>query len=332
MGRRTLVLVIALALAAISGYAVYQYLSSLGEAEAAKYSEVEVYRATEAIPTGTPGEEARPMIAASTALRQRVVFEGSTVLCTGAVGENADEDPNQFGCPDNPNDLETVLVDRLAAGPIAAGQLITEGSFASAQDLDQTLSQSIAPGKVAISIAVDVASASGGFIRPGDNVNILASAGLVPLNFLEIISNDELRDLLVEAGAEPDAAEEVTEPVAEGEEPTGPDNLAGAVASSFDVTQTILQNIQVIAVGTSTRPAPIGAGLEPVAGVIVFEVTPQEAEMIEYASEYTSVALSLLPVGEYVPYDSSPVVVDDIFSLLDRIEAELGLVSSGDGN
>lgn len=332
MGRRTLVLVIALALAAISGYAVYQYLSSLGDAEAAKYSEVEVYRASEAIPAATPGEEARPKIVASTALRQRVVFEGSTVLCTGAVGENADKDPNEFGCPDNPSDLESVLVDQLAAGPIAAGQLIATGSFASAQDLDQTLSQSITQGKVAISISVSTSTASGGFIRPGDNVNILASAGLVPLNFLEIISNDELRDLLVEAGAEPEDAEEVTEPVEEGEEPTGPTNLAGAVASSFDVTQTILQNVQVLAVGSSTRPAPVGAGLEPIAGVVVFEVTPQEAEIIEYANQYTTIALSLLPIGEYVPYDSQPVVVDDIFSLLDRIQAELGLVSSGTGN
>ncbi len=335
MGRRTLVLVIALALAAISGYAVWQYLTSVEEGVAADFSEVEVYRATEPIASGTPGEEARPMIALSTALRQRVVFEESTVLCTGAVGDNASKDPSTYGCAQNPGDLNLVLDGKVAAGPIAAGQLITTGSFAASRDLQQKLSDSIAPGKVAIAVSVDTTTASGGYIRPGDNVNILASASLSPLSFIEVISNDELRDLLVQAGA---TAEEV--PVDEGAgddteptEPTGPSNLAGAIPTSFDVTQTILQNVQVLAVGSDTRPAPLDSGLEPLGGVVVFEVTPQEAEQIEWARQYSSIALSLLPGGsEYVPYDSQPIVVDDIFGLLDRIEAQLGLVNSGSGN
>lgn len=332
MGRRTLVLVIAVALAAISGYAVWQYLSSVGDQAAAEFSEVEVYRATEQITAGTAGEEAQALIDTSTALRNQVVFEGSTILCTGAVGENATADPNEFGCPENPKDLNVVLDGKLAAGPIAAGQLITSGSFALGSELQQALSDSIAPGKVAISISVDTSTASGGFIRPGDNVNILASASLSPLSFLEVISNDELRDLLVEAGATTEEAVEVAPP-ADGEVSTGPTNLAGAIPSSFDVTQTILQNVQVLAVGADTRPAPLETGLEPLGGVVVFEVTPLEAEQIEYARQYTSIALSLLPKnGDYVPYDAQPVVVDDIFGLLDRIQAQLGLVSSGTGN
>ncbi len=333
MGRRTLVLVIAVALAVISGYAVWQYLSSVEEDAAAQFTEVEVYRATEAIPAGTLGEEARPLIVESRALRNRVVFEGSTILCTGAIGANANEDPAEFGCTQNPNDLNIVLDGKIAAGPIAAGQLITTGSFALGAELQQALSDSIAPGKVAISISVDVATASGGFIRPGDNVNILASASLSPLSFLEIISNEELRDLLVEAGATTEEVEDEV-PVGDDETPedTAPTNLAGAISSSFDVTQTILQNVQVLAVGSDTRPAPLGTGLEPLAGVVVFEVTPQEAELIEYARQYTSIALSLLPVGDYVPYDAQPIVVDDIFGLLERIEQQLGLVSDGSGN
>lgn len=331
MGRRTLVLVIAVALAVISGYAVWQYLTSVEDDAAAQFSEVEVYRATEAIPAGTLGEEARSLIVTSRALRNRVVFEGSTILCTGAVGANADKDPAQFGCPQNPNDLNIVLDGKLAAGPIAAGQLITTGSFALGAELQQALSDSIAPGKVAISISVDVSTASGGFVRPGDNVNILASATLTPLNFLEIISNDELRDLLVAASVEVDEGETPDDGVTLPED-AGPTNIADAIPTSFDVTQTILQNVQVLAVGSDTRPAPLATGLEPLAGVIVFEVTPQEAELIEYARQYTSIALSLLPVGDYVPYDAQPIVVDDIFELLDRIEDQLGLVSGGTGN
>ena len=162
MGRRTLVLIIAVALAAISGYAIWQYLSSVEGDIRADVSEVKVYRASQAIGSGVAGEEARPLIVESTALRETVVFDGSTILCTGASGANEGGDPNVYGCPANPNDLNAVLDGQVASGPIAAGQLITTGSFARAADLQQRLKDAIAPGKVAISLNVDISSAAGG--------------------------------------------------------------------------------------------------------------------------------------------------------------------------
>ena len=325
MGRRTLVLIIAVALAAISGFAIYQYLTNVEDDIRADIAEVLVYQAAEPIEAGTAGETARPVIEQRTALRENVVFEGSTILCTGAAGDNADGNPEEVGCPGNPNDLNSVLDGKIAAGPIAAGQLISTGSFADQRDLQQRLSDAIAPGKVAISLGADVVSASGGFIRPGDNVNILASASLSALAFLEIISNDELRDLLIEAGVpvpEADAGSEF-DPSADATDPDAPTNIAAAIPQTLDVTQTILQNVQVLAINENTRPAPLNQGLVPIGGVVVFEVTPQQAEIIEYARNYTTVALSLLPAGDYVPYDAQPVVVDDLFSLLDRIQTEL---------
>ncbi len=333
MGRRTLVLIIAVALAAVSGWFIYQYLTGVEDDIRADIAEVGVFRATQPIDSGTPGQEARAFIADSTALREYVVFDGSTILCTGAVGANAGGNPNEVGCPQNPNNLDVVLEGNVAAGPISEGQVITTESFASAADLQQRLSDAIAPGKVAISLEVDLSSASGGFIRPGDNVNILASASLAPLNFLEIISNDELRDLLVEVEVDPNADEDQdTGDTGDETGPVTPGNLGTAIAGSYDITETILQNIQVLAVGEDTRPAPLDTGLTPGAGVIVFEVTPQQAEVIEYAKQYASVSLSLLATGDYVPYDAQPIVVDDIFGLLDRIAEELGQVTSGTGN
>ncbi len=333
MGRRTLVLVIAVALAGISGYAVWQYLTNVEDDLRSDIAEVVVYRATDDIAAGEAGSEVRDRIAESTALREQVVFEGSTILCTGAAGQNADKNPNDFGCPNNPSDLDAILDGTVAAGPIAAGQLIAATSFADVRDLQQRLSDAIAPGKVAIAVQVDNVTSSGGFIRPGDNVNILASASLTPLTFLEVISNDELRDLLVQVDQQTaPPAEEPGAPV-EGGDTGAPDNLGNAIPASIDVTQTIMQNVQILAVGPDTRPAPLDTGLEPSGGqVVVFEVTPQQAELIEYARQYTTVTLSLLPTGDYVPYDPQPVVVDDIFGLLDRIQAELGQVSGGTGN
>ena len=329
MGRRTLVLVIAVALAAISGFAIYQYLTNVEDDIRADIAEVGVYRATDGIAAGTPGEEARALIVEDKALRESVVFEGSTILCTGAVGTNADGNPNEVGCPANPNDLNAVLDGKVASGPIAAGQLIATSSFADTRDLQQRLSDAIAPGKVAISIDADVPSSAGGFIRPGDNVNLIASATLAPLDFLEIISNDELRDLLIEVQTDPNADETPNEEEVNPDDPTSPQNLGTAIAGSYDVTQTILQNVQVLAVNADTRPAPLDTGLAPIAGVFVFEVTPQQAELIEYARQYTAFSLTLLPAGDYVPYDAQPIVVDDIFGLLDRIALELGQVGSG---
>ena len=99
MGRRTLVLVIAVALAVISGYAVWQYLSSVGDDAAAEYSEVEVYRATEDIASGTAGEDAAVMIETSSALRNQVVFEGQAGHARDgrALAQAEDRVPHQAG-------------------------------------------------------------------------------------------------------------------------------------------------------------------------------------------------------------------------------------------
>lgn len=328
MGRRTLVLVIAVLLAGISGFALYQYLSSVEDDIRSDISEVIVYRANEPIPARMPGTDAEPLIVESTALRQYVVFDGSTILCLGAAGDNASKDPNEYGCPRNPSDLASLLDGNVASGPIAIGQLISVDSFVDLADTETRLNESIAEGKVAISVLVDGAAASGGFIRPGDNVNILASAQISPFDFVTMVSNDELRDIFFQQLSDEDAAiidEGTTTPTDPDAPPT---NLLDALPTSYSITQTIMQEVQVLAVGDDTRPAPLATGLTPVgAQIVVFEVTPQQAELIEYAFQYTSIALSLLPAeGTYVPYDAQPVVVDDIFGLLDRISAELGLV------
>lgn len=330
MGRRTLVLVIAVLLAAVSGFALYQYLTSVEDEIRADISEVVVYRASADIPTRTPGADAQINIVESKALREYVVFDGSTILCLGAAGDNASKDPNEFGCVGNPSDLASVLNGNVAAGPIAKNQLITLSSFVDISETEQILSESLAPGKVAIAISVDAVKSSGGFIRPGDNVNIVASTTLSPFEYISMVSNEELRSFFfLPPVIDPDAV--VTNPDGSiGGGASEQDVLLAALPTSYAITETIFQEVQVLAVGANTRPAPEPIGLTPVGGAIfVFEVTPQQAERIEYAATYSGLALSLLPSdGTYVPYDAQPVVVDDIFGLLDRISAELGLVLS----
>jgi hypothetical protein len=54
-------------------------------------------------------------------------------------------------------------------------------------------------------------------------------------------------------------------------------------------------------------------------------VTPEQAEKIEFASQYTNVSLSLIPSGEgttYTQFEARGIIIDDLFSLIDRIREQ----------
>jgi Flp pilus assembly protein CpaB len=325
MGRRTIVLVVALVLAAVSAFAVWQYLTNVREREREAIVEVKVWRAQEPIATADPGEEAKALIVESTALYENIVFEGSTILCSGPVSTS--DDPTL--CQANPSDIDSLLSGTVAAGPISAGQLITQEMFVTPAELNSiSLSESIPQGKVAISIRPSEADAVGGFIRPGDRVNILASASIQLSQSLELLKNPDLRELLLGAdfgggttappptpGA-PTEGEEVVDPVAE---------FVNTFPNSIQFTQTVLQNIEVLAIGADTRPSPLGTGLEPQGSqIVVLEVTPEQAEQVEFAEQYTSIELSLLPSEfPYTEFEARGVLVDDLFDVVTRIQEQL---------
>jgi Flp pilus assembly protein CpaB len=326
MGKRSLVLIIALALAAVSAFSVWQYLTTVEEDARAEVQEVVVYRATQLIETGTPVPEAEAFIQESTALISTVVFEGSQIVCTGPA---ANSDAPLDSCGRNPR-LDSVLDPiNVAAGPISAGQLISSDMFIAPNLLsDVKLSESIPQGKVAISFRPGEASAVGGFVRPGDRVNLIASASIDLTQSVELFQDPELRALLLGDAL----ADLVPDPVVVGgdgtaAEGTGEEDLisrlAATLPASVDFTQTVLQDVEVLAVGADTRPSPLGTGLTPAgAQIVVLEVTQEQAEKIEFASQYTSVALTLIPSGEdtvYSPIDSRGVIVEDLFTLIDRI-------------
>lgn len=327
MGKRSLVLIIALALAAVSAFSVWQYLTTVEDEARAEVQEVVVYRATQLIETGTPVVEAEEFIEESTELVSYVAFEGSQIVCTGpAEGSDAPLD----ACGRNPR-LESVLDPiNVAAGPISAGQLITSEMFVPPSLLtDVKLSESIPQGKVAISFQPEASASSGGFVRPGDRVNVLASASVDLTQSTQLLQDPELRKLLLGEAAVP-VTTTTAPPTGEGtdgeQEEDAVSRLAETLPGTVDFTQTVLQDVEVLAVGADTRPSPLGTGLTPAgAQIVVLEVTPEQAEKIEYARQYTTVALSLIPSGEdtvYSPFDSRGIIVDDLFSLIDRIREQ----------
>ena len=344
MGRRTIVLVIAIALAAVSAFAVWRYLTTVESDIRADIAEVRVYRATELIEAKTTGEDAQPFIEEALALRENVVFEGSTVLCAGPKVENEGEDPTVYGCPENPRDLPNTLAGKVAAGPVSAGQVVTTDQWVEITVFDDiSLSEEITQGKVAVGLQPDDAGSAGGFIRPGDSVNLIASATLEINNFLQLLEDPLLREIVLgeaftgtDSGSQPTTTTgedgETVVVVTEEDDPIA--NLAQTFPDSLDFTQTILQDVEVIAVGDDTLQNRTGTGLTPVGEqIIVLEVTPEQAEMIEFSRQYTTVAMALLPSDvPYTPFESTGVTVDDLFTLIDRIEAQVEAALGGTGN
>ena len=342
MGRRTLVLAVALILAAVSAFSVWQYLSSIEDDIRQDINEVRVYRATEAIGTGTPGAEAELLIEESIALREVVEPDDGTttkILCLGElVRGNEEADPNV--CAEQQDDLAELLSGNVAAGPISKGQLITEDMFISPAELNsKSLSESIPQGKVAISIRPGEDAAVGGFIRPGDKVNLLASVtvDLRNIAFGALLTDPELRELVLGSSDAPADTGGDTGDVDGDQTPQEQlADTAGVFNSSVQFTQTVLQNLEVLAIGADTREAPLGTGLEPQGTqIVVLEVTPQQAEEIEYAKQYTALSLSLLPDPENFPYtefEARGVFVDDLFNLVPRIQELLEPVEELLGN
>ncbi len=316
MGKRTLVLVIALGLAAASAFLIWNYLTSVESDLRGDLETVVVFRATERIDAGTTGEEARGVITEGTAAAGDVAFEGSRILCLG-VKDGTDASV----CDQNPRDLESLLSGKLAVGPISQGQLITDEMFVTPAELNSTyLSEAVGANQVAIAIRTDDESGIGGFVRPGDRVNLLASAPVDISSLIDLYKDPELRELITGV-----APPETTAPVGTGENPDQVAQFVETFATTINFTQTVLQDLEVIAVGPDTSLDPLGSGLEPQgAQVVVLLVTPEQAEKIEFSKRYTSVTLTLLPGdAAYNEFEAPGVVVDDLFDLLDRIQEQV---------
>jgi Flp pilus assembly protein CpaB len=312
----------------VSGFSVWQYLSSVESEARAEVQEVVVYRATELIDTGTSITEIEPLIVKSSALVEAVVFEGSQIVCDGPT-ETSDAPLDV--CGRNPR-LDSVLDPiNVAAGPISAGQLITSDMFIAPNLLsDVKLSESLAEGKVAVSFRPNEENSVGGFIRPEDRVNIVASTSIDLTQSTQLFEDPELRQLLL--GITEEAATTGAPGAEEGAESEDIiTRLAETFPSTIDFTQTILQDVKVFAVGPDTQPQPLGTGLTPAgAQIIVLELTQEQAEELEYATQYADVSLTLISSGEdesgqpyvYNPITSDGVIVDDLFVLIDRIRLQ----------
>jgi pilus assembly protein CpaB len=144
MGRRTLLLIAALVVAALGTTGVFLYVNGVDKRAEADYDLVEVLVATTPIDTGTTGQaaqdagalELRPFLAKS--------VEGLPAL----------------------SDISSVA-NQVALAPIATGSPILASQFGA---LGETSQLPIAPGEIAVSLNMDDVGRVAGFVGPGSKV------------------------------------------------------------------------------------------------------------------------------------------------------------------
>ncbi|MEX2653077.1 MAG: Flp pilus assembly protein CpaB [Acidimicrobiia bacterium] len=300
MGRRAIVLLVALILAGLAAWAVWNYLQGIEDEIEAGQAQVTVYRAVDAITEGTDGaiilsnfNSGGQLIEAGT--------EEQEDLPAGAITDEAQ--------------LNLVLGGKVAAGPISANSILVESQW-TAITIDVTpLAKKIPEGKQAIVISTDNVRGVNGFVNPGDRVNMI-----ITLDIPEDLLPPELQGI----------AETPTEPPVEGAPP-----IEEAVAV-VTFTRYVLQGIPVLATGRDIRadedaPQPVQAEPEtPVEGevdttgaeedlgnetIFTLEVTPEQAERIAYAFENGSMWLTLVP-ADFVEVETPGVTILNLFGNL----------------
>lgn len=297
MGRRAIVLLVALVLAGLAAWAVWNFMQNVrGEAEAGQ-EQVTVFRAgTGGIAEGTQGN-----ILLSD-------FEGGGTLIVEGTDEVEDTPADAV---QSEEELRQILTGRVAAGPISETAILTRSQWTDVTVDVQPLAEQIASGNQAITISTSDVQGVNGFVEAGDRINMIIS---LDIEFDNIPVDDA-----------------PTLPDPEGEE--APDEEEDETVT-ITYTRYVLQGLNVLAVGRDVREeddgdqtgevdadqgaaegegeVAEGEGQQGNATVFTLEVTPDQAERIVYAFQNGAIWLTLVP-EDFVEIESDGVTIDNLF-------------------
>ena len=296
MVKRTAVLIVALVLAGVAAFSIWQFLDNVDEEAREGLELVTVIRATEDIPARTPGNT--------------VIDEELFVASEESRDFLPGPSPDRTVAFQTQEQLVERLRDRFAVGPISANEILTSVQWEEAPEVPvvKPLSEEISPGKQAISVQLDATRAVGGFIRPNDRINMIVTIQAPSVQFDALggteVTEETIRDIL--------------------------DQLSEA--SNEEFSRFLLQGIPVLAVGEQKRtgdPAfdnSVGrvqsvvnddgtvteAGEGTQFGVLTLEVTAEEAERLVFAFEKGSVWLTLVP-DDFIPIATDGITRENLF-------------------
>ncbi|HSM44223.1 MAG TPA: RcpC/CpaB family pilus assembly protein [Acidimicrobiia bacterium] len=298
MGRRAIVLLVALILAGLAAWAVWNFMQNVREDAIAGQEQVTVFRAG---PGGiAEGTEGNILISD---------FDNNGTLIVEGIDQIEDTPPDAIQSED---ELRSILGGQISAGPISEHAILTRAQWTEVTVDVQPLAEQIASGNQAITISTSDIQGVNGFVEAGDRINM-------------IITLDIEFDLIPIAGA-PVLPSPDDDTAAEPDEET--------VVVTY--TRYVLQGLNVLAAGRDVRveddgdltgqiDAGPGTGTEGVAGaegqpqepsgnstVFTLEVTPDQAERIVYAFENGSIWLTLVP-EDFVEIETDGVTIDNLF-------------------
>ena len=311
MGRRAIVLLVALILAGLAAWAVWNFLQTVESEAKAGQDIATVFRAgPDGISEGDAGAILVSAYDSDARCKDEDLDLGEATGCSVKKSTDQVEDvpPDAL---DSEEKLRQVLNGRVAAGPISAGSILTAAQWVEVTVDVIPLSEQIPSGKQAITISTGNVQGVNGFVEAGDRINMIITLDiefdLIPVDFGGIT--------LPDAGT--------------GDDTTGTTEPGEAETVVVTYTRYVLQGLPVLATGREIRPdeeAPptVDAGDDTVEGeeapaedqgnstVFTLEVTPDQAERIVYAFENGSIWLTLVPT-DFVEIETDGVVIDNLF-------------------
>ena len=298
MVKRTVVLVVALVLAGVAAFSIWQYLDGVDDDARAAFELVPVVRATEDIPARTPGNT--------------VIDDELFTVSNESFDFLPGPSPSSTVAFSTVEDMTVRLRDRFAVGPISANQILTSDQWEDAllAPVVTKLAEIISPGKQAISIQVDSTRAVGGFIRPNDRINLIVTIQAPRVEFDTLGEGEvteesirELLDLLSEA-----SVEEASRFLLQGLPVLAVGSQARTGDPTFDNAVGRVQTV-VDEDGTVTES---GEGTQ--FGIITLEVTADEAERLVFAFERGNIWLTLVP-EDFITTTTGGINRENLFEL-----------------
>lgn len=286
MGRRALVLLVALLLAGVAAFAVYTFVQNYKGEIDEQERKVTVFRATQAVPEGQDGD----------LFLQTPMWEVSEDQQADApVGFIASEE-----------ELRALVSGRVAVGPIADNQILTSDMWTELTVDITPLAEQIPSGKQALTVSTDQVRGVNGFIQPGDRINAILTLDieftLLPENAPGFGIPEGEEDTEGEDTEEESETVTLTRYVLQG---------IPVLAVGRDVRPQEGERQEVTV--TPEGEAAAGEGQPEVpATVFTLEVDPEQAERFVYAFENGSVWLTLVP-EDFVEVDTDGITINNLF-------------------
>jgi Flp pilus assembly protein CpaB len=296
MGRRAIVLLVALILAGLAAWAVWNFLDGVRSDAEADQVQVTVFRTSEPVAEGADG----------------AILLSSPDLIVESTEEQIDLPADAITRED---ELNSILTGRVAAGPISGNAILTRSQWTEVTIDITPLSEVIPSGKQAITIGLDNIRGVNGFVEAGDRVNLIVTldiqADVIPADFptLDPDTGTEV------PGEEVAITVTYTRYVLQGL----PVLAVGRAIRPEDDAPTVVEVEP--APGTETgvegEPAEEDLGNDT---IFTIEVTPEEAERLAFAFENGSVWMTLVP-EDFIAVETNGVIIDTLFggNLLDDI-------------